>query len=138
MVASSLSQLEAVFSEVSDPRKAIGVRHPFSGIVSLVFLGLLGRITEMAVVVRWANVHWDEDHRYTKRPGLTEAFASATNAALAVLRPIHPPGEALRATAERIQWRPSSASPASDSIRSADFAILLANTTGWQPSNPLQ
>ena len=46
MVASSLSDLVAVFSRVSDPRKARGVRHPFSGIVSLVFLGLLGRITE--------------------------------------------------------------------------------------------
>ena len=60
MVASSLGQLGAVFSNVSDPRKARGVRHPFSGIVSLVFLGLLGRITEMAVVVRWANANWEE------------------------------------------------------------------------------
>jgi len=60
VVASSLKQLEAVFSQISDPRKARGVRHPFSGIVSLVFLGLLGRITEMAVVVRWATVHWEE------------------------------------------------------------------------------
>jgi hypothetical protein len=60
MVASSLGRLEAVFSKVSDPRKARGVRHPFSGIVSLVFLGLLGRITEMAVVVRWANANWEE------------------------------------------------------------------------------
>jgi DDE_Tnp_1-associated/Transposase DDE domain len=60
MVASSLQRLEAVFSQISDPRDARGVRHPFSGIVSLVFLGLLGRITEMAVVVRWAKAHWDE------------------------------------------------------------------------------
>jgi len=60
MVASSLQQLEAVFSQISDPRDARGVRHPFSGIVSLVFLGLLGRITEMAVMVRWAEAHWDE------------------------------------------------------------------------------
>ncbi len=60
MVASSLRQLEAVFSQISDPRKARGVRHPFSGILSLVFLGLLGRITEMTVVVRWATVHWEE------------------------------------------------------------------------------
>lgn len=60
MVASSLRQLEGVFSQVSDPRKARGIRHPFSGIVSLVFVGLLGRITEMAVVVRWADAHWDE------------------------------------------------------------------------------
>jgi hypothetical protein len=60
MVADSLSQLEKVFSRISDPRKARGVRHPFSGIVSLVFLGLLARITEMAVVVRWAEANWDE------------------------------------------------------------------------------
>ena len=60
MVASALSDLAAVFSRISDPRKARGVRHPFSGIVSLVFLGLLGRITEMAVVVRWASANWDE------------------------------------------------------------------------------
>jgi hypothetical protein len=60
MVASSLSQLEAVFSQISDPRDARGVRHPFSGIVSLVFLGLLGRITEMAVVERWAKANWEE------------------------------------------------------------------------------
>ena len=60
MVVSSLGQLVAVFSEISDPRDSRGVRHPFSGIVSLVFLGLLGRITEMAVVERWAKVHWEE------------------------------------------------------------------------------
>lgn len=60
MAVSALSQLVAVFSQISDPRKARGVRHPFSGIVSLVFLGLLARITEMAVVVRWAKTHWDE------------------------------------------------------------------------------
>lgn len=60
MVAASLSQLETVFSQISDPRKARGVRHPFSGIVSLVFLGLLARITEMAVVVRWAEANWEE------------------------------------------------------------------------------
>jgi len=28
--------------------------------VSLVFLGLLARITEMAVLVRWATAHWDQ------------------------------------------------------------------------------
>ena len=60
MVACSLSQLPKVFSQISDPRDARGVRHPFSGIVSLVFLGLLARITEMAVVERWAKTNWDE------------------------------------------------------------------------------
>lgn len=51
---------------------------------------------------RW----WDEDRHYTKRPGLAEAFASLTNAALSVLRLIHPLGIPLRATAESVQWRP--------------------------------
>ena len=45
---------------LSDPRDARGVRHPLSSIVSLVFLGLLARITEMAVVERWAKTNWDE------------------------------------------------------------------------------
>jgi predicted transposase YbfD/YdcC len=54
---------------------------------------------------RW----WDEDRHYTKRPGLAEAFASLTNAALTVLRLIHLPGQPLKATAEQIQWRPASA-----------------------------
>lgn len=51
---------------------------------------------------RW----WDEDRHYTKRPGLAEAFASLTNAALSVLRLIHPLGLPLRAAAESVQWRP--------------------------------
>jgi predicted transposase YbfD/YdcC len=51
---------------------------------------------------RW----WDEDRHYTKRPGLAESFASLTNAALSVLRLIHPLGLPLRATAESVQWRP--------------------------------
>ena len=60
MVGSALSQLATVFSQFTDPRKARGVRHPFSSIVALVFLGLVARITEMAVLVRWARVHWKE------------------------------------------------------------------------------
>jgi hypothetical protein len=51
---------------------------------------------------RW----WDEDRHYTKRPGLAECFAALTNAALSLLRLIHPPGQPLRATAESIQWFP--------------------------------
>jgi predicted transposase YbfD/YdcC len=51
---------------------------------------------------RW----WDEDRHYTKRPGLAESFASLTNAALSLLRLIHPPDRPLRATAELVQWRP--------------------------------
>lgn len=52
---------------------------------------------------RW----WDEDRHHTRRPGLAEAFASLTNAALTVLRLLHTPGLPLRAVAERVQWRPS-------------------------------
>ena len=48
---------------------------------------------------RW----WDEDRHYTKRPGPAESFASLTNAALSVLRLIHP-----RATAESVQRHPLS------------------------------
>lgn len=61
MVTSSvLAGLGVIFSQITDPRKKRGVRHPFSGVVSLVFLGLLGRITEMAVLVRWADAHWED------------------------------------------------------------------------------
>jgi hypothetical protein len=59
-VVTAVAGLAGVFSQVTDPRKARGIRHPFRGILSLVFLGLLARITEMAVVVRWATAHWDE------------------------------------------------------------------------------
>ena len=55
-----LESLAEVFSRVPDPRKARGVRHPMSGMLALVFLGLLARIREMAVLVRWARTHWDE------------------------------------------------------------------------------
>ena len=39
MVTSSvLADLSAVFSQINDPRKKRGVRHPYHGVVSLVFL----------------------------------------------------------------------------------------------------
>ncbi len=49
-----------VFSELDDPRCRRGVRHPFSGMVVLVLLGMLARIREMEVLVRWATLHWDQ------------------------------------------------------------------------------
>jgi hypothetical protein len=52
--------LAEIFLQVTDPRKARGVRHPFPALLSLVFLGLLARVTEMAVLVRWAKEHWDQ------------------------------------------------------------------------------
>ncbi len=48
------------FSELDDPRCRRGVRHPFSGMVVLVLLGMLARIREMEVLVRWATLHWDQ------------------------------------------------------------------------------
>jgi len=51
--------LEA-FSQLDDPRCSRGVRHPFAGIVVLVLLGMMARIREMEVLVRWATVHWDQ------------------------------------------------------------------------------
>jgi hypothetical protein len=47
------------FSRLADPRSARGVRHPFAGMVVLMLLGMLARIREMEVLVRWATVHWD-------------------------------------------------------------------------------
>lgn len=57
MRSDSLLQL---VRQLEDPRDARGVRHPFSGIVALALLGMLARIREMEVLVRWARVHWDE------------------------------------------------------------------------------
>ena len=33
---------------------------PYHALCALVFLGLLARICEMAVLVRWAKVHWEQ------------------------------------------------------------------------------
>ena len=51
--------LLAAFSRLVDPRSARGVRHPFAGMVVLMLLGMLARIREMEVLVRWATTHWD-------------------------------------------------------------------------------
>jgi len=59
MSDAALKELRDTLTQVTDPRMPKGVRHPFSGILSLVFLGLLGRIVEMAVLQRWAQVHWE-------------------------------------------------------------------------------
>jgi hypothetical protein len=48
------------FSQLDDPRCRRGVRHPYAGIVVLMLLGMLARIREMEVLVRWATVHWDQ------------------------------------------------------------------------------
>lgn len=55
-----VATLLEMLSELEDPRKPRGVRHPFPGIVALMLLGMLARIREMEVLVRWATVHWDQ------------------------------------------------------------------------------
>lgn len=50
----------AALNQLEDPRDPRGVRHPFSGIVALSLLGMLARIREMEVLVRWASLHWEE------------------------------------------------------------------------------
>lgn len=60
MGRSAVAALAEVFARVPDPRDPRGVRHPSQAILALVFLGLLARIREMTVLVRWADVHWDQ------------------------------------------------------------------------------
>ena len=60
MLPIRLELLAEVFSQVPDPRQRRGVRHPLQGMLALVFLGLLARIREMAVLQRWAETHWDQ------------------------------------------------------------------------------
>ena len=60
MSSPALSSLVEVFSRVRDFRDPRGKRHPLPALLSLVFLGLLARIREMAVLERWAEAHWDE------------------------------------------------------------------------------
>jgi len=57
LAAQSLLQ---ALSCLQDPRARRGVRHPFAGMVVLMLLGMLARIREMEVLVRWATVHWDQ------------------------------------------------------------------------------
>lgn len=54
-----LNSLVQALEAVPDPRKPRGQRHPYPGILALAFLGCLCRHTEMAVLQRWANKHWD-------------------------------------------------------------------------------
>jgi DDE_Tnp_1-associated len=57
--------LLAAFQQLTDPRHRRGVRHPFSGLLAILFLGLLSRHCDFASIARWAKHHW---------PTLKEAF----------------------------------------------------------------
>ena len=51
---------------------------------------------------RW----WDEDHHWTRRPGLSQWLAHLTTAATTVLRYFRKTTEPLRALADQIAWQP--------------------------------
>jgi hypothetical protein len=60
MQSTCLSQLAAVFHQITDPRHKRGIRHPFAGMLALVFLGTLAGLTEIAVIRRWTKKHRKE------------------------------------------------------------------------------
>jgi len=53
-----LTTLAEAFRKIQDPRDPRGVRHDFQGMVILIFLGLLSRISSIAHIRRWAKKHW--------------------------------------------------------------------------------
>jgi DDE_Tnp_1-associated/Transposase DDE domain len=57
-MAAAITCLLDAFAQVDDPRKPRGVRHPFTSILALTFLGLLCRETDFAGIQRWAADHW--------------------------------------------------------------------------------
>lgn len=57
-MAARLTSLLDAFGQIDDPRKARGVRHPFTSLLALAFLGLLCRETDFACLQRWASDHW--------------------------------------------------------------------------------
>ena len=59
------ASLLAAFQQLTDPRHRRGVRHPFPGLLAVIFLGLLSRQPDFASIARWAKRHW---------PTLKEAF----------------------------------------------------------------
>jgi hypothetical protein len=57
-MAAPLTSLLDAFVLIDDPRQPRGVRHPFTAILALTFLGLLCRETDFACLQRWAADHW--------------------------------------------------------------------------------
>ena len=58
MTPTSAASLLGVFEQLTDPRDPRGVRHPFAGLLAIVFLGLLSRQPDFASIARWAKRHW--------------------------------------------------------------------------------
>jgi hypothetical protein len=65
MSPAASASLLAAFQQLTDPRHRRGVRHPFPGLLAIIFLGLLSRQPDFASIARWARHHW---------PTLKEAF----------------------------------------------------------------
>jgi hypothetical protein len=57
-MSTSAGSLLDVFEQLTDPRDPRGVRHPFAGLLAIVFLGLLSRQPDFASIARWAKRHW--------------------------------------------------------------------------------
>jgi hypothetical protein len=79
------------FRQIDDPRKARGVRHPYSSLLALTFLGLLCRQTDMASLQRWAKDHWktlQEPLGFTRRkpPHATTISRAVARSSLEQLR----------------------------------------------------
>lgn len=64
--------LLSAFQQLTDPRDPRGVRHPFAGLLAVIFLGLLSRQPDFASIARWAKRHWN-----VLKPafGLTRVYA---------------------------------------------------------------
>jgi hypothetical protein len=58
MSTTAADSLLGVFQQLTDPRDPRGVRHPFAGLLTIVFLGLLSRQPDFASIARWAKRHW--------------------------------------------------------------------------------
>jgi hypothetical protein len=72
MNPTAADSLLSAFQQLTDPRHRRGVRHPFAGLLAVVFLGLLSRHADFASIARWAKRHWN-----VLKPafGLTRAYA---------------------------------------------------------------
>jgi hypothetical protein len=57
-MAAPLASLLDALARIDDPRRRRGIRHPFTSILALAFLGLLCRETDFAGLQRWAADHW--------------------------------------------------------------------------------
>jgi hypothetical protein len=58
MATVASTSLLAAFQQLTDPRHRRGVRHPFPGVLAVIFLGLLSRQPDFASIARWAKHHW--------------------------------------------------------------------------------